>query len=537
MRIPSFTLLMVVSAFLAVGICAAQTDSSGAATTSTSQSAVTTVPRLMKFSGVLTDAAGKALTGPVEVTFSIYKNQADVAPLWQETQTVQADAAGQYTVLLGAMSAQGLPIDLFTSGEARWLGVAAANLPEQPRVLLVSVPYALKAGDAETLGGKPASAYLLASQDQSGSGTTAGTGTSTSSTGKQATLTTATGIMPNAIVGNTNYIPVFTDDSGSMGNSLLYQSGSHVGLGTTTPSFAFDVNGNVLAVGTTTSNPGLGGTMRFRDDTGTPRWLSGLPGSVGATAFHIWDLVNSLEPLLLEAGTPSGTLYLNASGSVGIGTLAPTAKLEVNGTAKFDGLVTFASGQTFPGGTVTGSQTVQGSVTTSNQLVSTVATGTAPIAVTSTTLVPNLNADTLDGLHASAFLPVTGGTVSGPLLVGGPAAPGQNLVLEVQSSPGTDALKVDTDGKVTVGTSASPPHISQSSANTDFAGQITISSATSGNYSFATPFSVAPVCVATPTGDLGAVTWWVSPTATQVVVNLSAAATVTFNYVCVGNPS
>jgi hypothetical protein len=33
---------------------------------------------------------------------------------------------------------------------------------EQPRVLLLSVPYALKAADAQTLGGLPASAFLLA---------------------------------------------------------------------------------------------------------------------------------------------------------------------------------------------------------------------------------------------------------------------------------------------------------------------------------------------------------------------------------------
>ena len=50
------------------------------------------------------------------------------------------------------------------SGAARWLEVSVAGdngeLVTQPRVLLVSVPYALKAGDSETLGGLPASAYL-----------------------------------------------------------------------------------------------------------------------------------------------------------------------------------------------------------------------------------------------------------------------------------------------------------------------------------------------------------------------------------------
>ena len=54
-----------------------------------------------------------------------------------------------------------------------------------------------------------------------------------------------------------------------------------------------------------------------------------------------------------------------------------------------------------------------GVVKTSNQLVSTIATGTAPLTVASTTVVPNLNADLLDGQHASAFQlaltnPITG---------------------------------------------------------------------------------------------------------------------------------
>ena len=40
-------------------------------------------------------------------------------------------------------------------------------------------------------------------------------------------------------------------------------------------------------------------------------------------------------------------------------------------------------------------------ISTEKQLVSTIANGTAPLAVSSKTLVPNLNADTVDGLHAS----------------------------------------------------------------------------------------------------------------------------------------
>jgi hypothetical protein len=68
-------------------------------------------------------------------------------PLWQETQNVQF-TQGRYTVFLGDSKSTGIPAELFASGQPRWLGVKP--LPgeeEQPRVLLASVPYALKAVD------------------------------------------------------------------------------------------------------------------------------------------------------------------------------------------------------------------------------------------------------------------------------------------------------------------------------------------------------------------------------------------------------
>jgi len=126
--------------------------------TTTTDAAGSAVPRLVRFSGLVTDGTGKVQTGALGLTFALYQEQTGGAPLWVETQKVQLDDQGRYTVLLGATQAEGLPLDLFTSGKARWLGVTP-HLPavgEQPRVLLVGVPYALKAADAETLGGMPA---------------------------------------------------------------------------------------------------------------------------------------------------------------------------------------------------------------------------------------------------------------------------------------------------------------------------------------------------------------------------------------------
>jgi hypothetical protein len=125
------------------------------------------VPPMVKFGGVLTDGNSKPLTGVIGVTFSLYKESQGEVPLWIETQNVTPDKTGHYTVMLGSTSSHGLPSDLFVSGEARWLGVQAQGQAEQPRTVLMSVPYALKALDAETIGGKPLSALQLAAPNGS----------------------------------------------------------------------------------------------------------------------------------------------------------------------------------------------------------------------------------------------------------------------------------------------------------------------------------------------------------------------------------
>jgi hypothetical protein len=117
--------------------------------------------RLVKVSGVVTDFAGKPLSGAVQVTFTLHKDETDETPLWIETQKLEIDSRGRYTALLGATQAGGVPVEIFGSDEARWLGVQVEDQPQRPRTLLVSVPYALKAVEAEKLGGKSVSDFVL----------------------------------------------------------------------------------------------------------------------------------------------------------------------------------------------------------------------------------------------------------------------------------------------------------------------------------------------------------------------------------------
>src|SRR5215467_10085099 len=162
------------------------------------------VPNMISYSGILKDANGKNIYRATGVTFLLYRDQEGGAPVWLETQTITPGPNGRYVVQLGAASVHGLPSDLFRAGEARWLAVQIAGEAEQTRVLLVAVPYAMKAADAETLGGLPPSAFALVApvaESVSPSSTSPATGSSVPPPATSNVTTTG---------GTVNTIPLFT---------------------------------------------------------------------------------------------------------------------------------------------------------------------------------------------------------------------------------------------------------------------------------------------------------------------------------------
>ena len=182
--------------------------SMAAQTASGNPAAVTAqVPRLVRLGATLKDENGNLLTGRVNVTFSLYSEQTGGTPLWQETQSLTLDTNGHYSAMLGSTYPDGIPLGLFSSGEAQWLGVQPEGHAEQPRVMLLSVPYALKAGDAATLGGLPPSAFVRIAPDGI---PTAGSSPSTS-------------LIEGLAMQN---LPVGSDSSSDLGNAAANQSGS-----------------------------------------------------------------------------------------------------------------------------------------------------------------------------------------------------------------------------------------------------------------------------------------------------------------------
>jgi hypothetical protein len=310
-------------------VCAAPT----AFPQSTSSTAVT-VPRYMSFTGQLKNQEGKPAEGRLIVTFVLFDEESGGSPLWSENHRLTLDSEGRYTVTLGANTAGGVPGALFAANNARWLAVEPEGLPIPPRVLLVSVPYAFKAGDAQTLGGLPPSAFMAA---------------------PAAGAQTGPGIIPIAPVGvtippaagTTSFVPLWFPNGSTLGNSALYQSGigtaSLIGINTTAPQATLDVTGGAIVRGLLRLPFQVPATVV--KGTPSPSLVFQASAYSSITQMPVspkfqWTAV----PNGNNSDTPRATLDL----AYGTTSVTPTG-LSIGG----NGQITFAPGQSFPG-TITG---------------------------------------------------------------------------------------------------------------------------------------------------------------------------------------
>jgi len=312
-----------------------------------------TPPPWVRHSGVLRDQAGTPRTGTVVLTLEIYPEAEGGNPLWREVQTVEVDAAGRYAVLLGGTTEEGLPLDIFAKGDARWLEVRVEGDNALPRrVLLLSVPYALKAADADTLGGKPISAFVLtekAGQSASsagGAGTAAATDTTTSNAvrlpnvvwNESATINATSGwglkvsayndhlVLHDAAQFDTDTNWWYLYRYGGNGKLSFYHNGAdrltldhagYVGIGTPAPEAKLDVRGNIAIPNNS--------DLRSKTFIGQPRQLL---YADAADYVNIGDTRGWLG-LNLFAGADTPAITATAAGYVGIGRYSPTSALHI----------------------------------------------------------------------------------------------------------------------------------------------------------------------------------------------------------------
>jgi hypothetical protein len=332
--------------------------------TTLAASAPTSVPPLVPYSGTVNSQSGST---NANVTFLIYSEEQGGEPLFSETQSVAVDATGHFKTQIGATLTNGLPIDLFANGEARWLAVQIAGEPAQPRVLLASVPYALKAADAATLGGLPASAFALAGTKNF---TPAALTSDVAPT--SGTPVTATG-------GFAGYLPVFNSSS-SLVNSTVYQNSNGIGINGI-PYAALDVTGRTIFRGTmVVSRAGNASATTGYGSVPLQFFVNGWNSTINGPVQPViqWQA----EPTGNNTAAPGATLNLLYNN----GTVANATETGLYFNA--NGTIHFAPGQTFPGGGGGGGGTITG-VTAGTALTGGGTTGNVTLNL-DTTKVPLL---------------------------------------------------------------------------------------------------------------------------------------------------
>jgi hypothetical protein len=365
------------------------------------------VPRVIKFSGTLLDAQDKPIvTGPVGVTFALYAEQTGGASLWLETQNVRPDENGYYSVLLGSETSTGVPMELFASGEARWLGIQVERQPEQPRVLLVSVPYALKAGDSQTLGGRPASDFALANALSASSA--GGEANSAKPDPVPAASASSTSVSKNAAPpvnpnvtgkGVLDHIPMW-DTASDIIDSVIFQKSTDIGIGTVTPAATLDVNGKedirdtlTLFPKGTDSTLAVSGTAFKIDQTGKVTFISAqtFPGAGTVTANNSTEALN-----VTQTGTGAAAVFnvTKSTDTILNGELNGSAVFSVGATGGlYDSQSIYTQGPIFNNVFVV---SATGAISTSNA-----DTGNGATAITAMQNDSN-NSDMTLGVNASA---------------------------------------------------------------------------------------------------------------------------------------
>jgi hypothetical protein len=209
------------------------------------------------------------------------------------------------------------------------------------------VPYALKAADAETVGGKPASAFVLASEPAARANAAVGAGAAT--------------IGPLATSGTPGFLGMFTSAT-DLGNSNIVQDAFRIGINTSAPAALFHVRGDEapaalvdvysnalgalpLVYRAARGTPGAPLPVQTNDILGglavrgyAPSGFTGGKGQIMFRAAENWtDTANGT--LLQFMTTPTGSstfaerMRITAAGNVGIGTTSPLGRLGLSSTS------------------------------------------------------------------------------------------------------------------------------------------------------------------------------------------------------------
>jgi hypothetical protein len=251
---------------------------------------------------------------------------------------------------------------VFAGGVARWLGVSVERAPELDRAMLTSVPYAMKAAEAESLAGHAASDFVTQEQLAALSAPAG----SPAPAFRPETGGTVTGS------GTDGTVPLWTGAL-TQGNSEIVQVGSDIGINEATPTAMLDVGGSENV-------QGVLGLPAYATATTTAGWRSQLVQFVASA----WSTTTNapvaptfklfVDPEANNTATPSGALEFQYQLGSNIANV-----LAIGST----GLISFAPGQTFP-------ETIK-SVSATSPVTAATTAGAVTVGLNTTALETTLN--------------------------------------------------------------------------------------------------------------------------------------------------
>ena len=364
-------------------------------------STLTRPGRVLSFQGRLTDSVGNAIIVPTDIVFKFYNSSIGGTELYSSSignsQTISPDENGIFNVVIGKTHGTEIPSSVFSENAEIWLEITADSEVMDPRQQIATVAYAL---NSETLQGIPPSAsgtkdtvlvidslgnlnlgetsptikstsgtmaiegqaLLLKASDGSGGNITInpdGNGTirfltegTSPNTGGFLDLSNnniAGGILVNAQINNSN-------------RGYEYLSFSNYDIGTTNISTRFSVgaSGNVyisqsISMGSTALANNLNADLldglhssAFLQVGSTGFFNTALNGlqTIGFTGVGLGGtlsqntIINTSSNYLSFLGLGNTqSLFIGASGYIGIGTTNPISRLSFNeGTTPTDGI-------------------------------------------------------------------------------------------------------------------------------------------------------------------------------------------------------
>jgi hypothetical protein len=278
------------------------------------------VPQQINYQAVARNAAGAVLVNQsVGLRFTIHDNTATGTPFYQETFSgITTNQFGLFSVPLGAgaqvgagtfaainwgTNAKYLQVEIDPAGGTSYINMGTSQLN--------AVPYALYAANSVPGATGPTGAGVTGPTGANGvTGTTGATGATgagvTGPTGASG-ATGATGATgPGTVNGTLNYVSKFTAAT-ALGNSQIFDNGTSVGIGNTSPTSLLSVGSGTMAGAALAGiNVALGANSYVATSNGTVSSFLGAESTIGVLGTNTnHDMVfrtNAVEKMRLTTG-------------------------------------------------------------------------------------------------------------------------------------------------------------------------------------------------------------------------------------------